>query len=128
MTDEGALSEPDASGSDESRLYSFSVPPPPRKPDPSLMNNLGSFFGEIIKGIKTDPAAPRTTQLNQTEQSQPVQTPLGPAVATTRTTDEVAVTPAQNGNPAHVTARRTTVEEVTLPIPPRTPPSVPPST
>ncbi|HYD02283.1 MAG TPA: hypothetical protein VEB22_13735 [Phycisphaerales bacterium] len=90
------------------------------------MNNLGAFFGEIIKGIKTDPAAPRTTQLAQTRQSQPVQTPLGPAVATTRTTDEVAVTPAQSGKPANVTARRTTVEEVTLAIPPAPPSTQPP--
>lgn len=95
------------------------------------MNNLGAFFGEIVKAIKTDPAAPRTTEIARTQQSQPVQTALGPATATTRTLDEVAVTPAQNGRPAHVTARRTTVEEVTLPVPPREPapinPTNPPS-
>jgi len=83
------------------------------------MHNLGAFFGEIAKAIKTDPAAPRTVEVGRAQESQPVQTPLGPAVATTRTIDQVDVTPARNGQPAHVTARRTTVEEVSLPLPPK---------
>lgn len=82
------------------------------------MSNLGAFFGEIAKAIKTDPSAPRTVEIARTEQSQPVLTNLGPALATTRTTDEVSVTPAQKGNPAQVTARRVTVEEVSLPVQP----------
>ena len=85
------------------------------------MNNLGAFFCEIVKAIKTDPAAPRTIEIARTQHSQPVQTVLGPATATTRTVDEVAVTPAQSGRPVQVTARRTTVEEVTLPVPPPAP-------
>lgn len=91
---------------------------PTRKPDPapSLMSNIGAFFGEIAKAIKTDPAAPRTIEIARTQQDQPVETELGPATATTRAVDEVAVTPAQNGKPAQVTARRTTIEEVTLPV------------
>ncbi|HZW05534.1 MAG TPA: hypothetical protein VFF65_00305 [Phycisphaerales bacterium] len=101
--------------------------PPPRKPatpaEPSLMANIGAFFGEIAKAIKTDPSAPRTVELSRTEQSQPVETALGPAIATTRTVDEVAVTPAQNGQPAHVAARRITTEEITLPV---NPPSISP--
>jgi len=95
------------------------VPPESPKRDPSLMHNLGAFFGEIAKAIKTDPAAARTVEIGRTEASQPVQTPLGPAVATTRTVDHVSVTPPLNGNPAQVTARRTTVEEVSLPLPSR---------
>jgi hypothetical protein len=85
------------------------------------MNNLGAFFGEIVKAIKTDPTAPRTTEIARAQQVQPVQTTLGPAVATTLTVDEVAVAPAQQGQPARVTARRTTVEEVSLPLPPKPP-------
>ncbi len=80
------------------------------------MSNIGAFFGEIAKAIKTDPAAPRTIEIARTQQDQPVETELGPATATTRAVDEVAVTPAQNGRPAQVTARRTTIEEVTLPV------------
>ena len=30
-----------------------------------LMRSLGEFFGHIIKGIKTDPAKPRTTVLKK---------------------------------------------------------------
>lgn len=82
------------------------------------MSNLGAFFGEIAKAIKTDPSAPRTVEINRTEQSQPVQTTLGPGIATTRTVDEVAITPAQNGQPAHVAARRVTTEEIVLPLNP----------
>lgn len=88
------------------------------------MSNIGAFFGEIAKAIKTDPSAPRTVEINRTEQSQPVQTALGPAVATTRTIDEVSVTPAQNGQPAQVAARRVTTEEIVLPA---NPPSIPPT-
>lgn len=92
------------------------------------MNNLGAFFGEIVKAIKTDPTAPRSVEIVRTQHSQPVHTALGPATATTRTLDEVAVTPAQNGHPALVTARRTTVEEVTLPVPAREPAPINPTT
>lgn len=90
------------------------------------MHNLGSFFGEIVKAIKTDPTTAHTVEIARTQQSQPIQTPLGPAVATTRTVDEVAVTPPKNDQPAHVTARRTTVEEVTLPVPPHAAPPINP--
>lgn len=81
------------------------------------MHNLGAFFGEIAKAIRTDPTAPRTIEIARTQQSQPVQTTLGPATATTTSFDQVQITPAHNGQPTQVTARRTTVEEVTLHLP-----------
>ena len=92
------------------------------------MANIGAFVGEIAKAIKTDPSAPQTIEVNRTEQSEPVETTLGPAVATTRTVDEVAVTPAQKGRPAHVAARRVTTKEVVVPLnpPPPSPPHVNP--
>lgn len=108
---------------DPSPLYPYSVTNPQRKPappvpEPSLMSNIGAFFGEIAKAIKTDPSAPRTVEISRAEQSQPVQTTFGPGIATTRTVDEIAVTPAQNGQPAQIAARRVTTEEVTLPLNP----------
>jgi hypothetical protein len=86
------------------------------------MHNLGAFFGEIAKAIKTNPTkapAARTAQLAATHTSQQVQTQLGPATATTRTVDELQVTAPQPNQPQQITARRTTVEEVTLELPPQ---------
>lgn len=89
-------------------------------PDPTLMHNLGAFFGELAKAIKSNPTKPpasRTAQVAATHTSQRVQTQLGPATATTRTVDELQVTAPHPSEPQKITARRTTVEEVTLHLP-----------
>lgn len=69
------------------------------EPHKSLMNSLGSFFGHIWKGIRTDPAAP---------------SPPTRRVVKTDTEHEVRDTPQ-----GRVVIRRTTIEEVEIPRPER---------
>jgi hypothetical protein len=66
-------------------------------PDQPLLRSLGEFFGHVVKGIRTDPAAARE-----------------------RT--EVRRTVEEEKRPDGVVLRRTTIEEVELPrgtAPPR---------
>lgn len=79
------------------RPLPFPVPDPEAKPKPSLMYSLGSFFGHVIKGVRTDPAK---VEVRREVEVETRETPAGPVVL-----------------------RRTIVEEVQLPSAnaPRTP-------
>lgn len=57
--------------------------------EPSIARNLGSFFGHIVKAIKTDPNAQERVHVNKTM--------------------------AEERQPDGVILRRTTVDEVVLP-------------
>jgi hypothetical protein len=61
-------------------------------PDKSIMRSLGEFCGHVLKGVKTDPAAP------------------APRVARAKVEEEVRDTPA-----GRVVLRRTVIEEIVLP-------------
>jgi hypothetical protein len=61
-------------------------------PDKSIMRSLGEFCGHVLKGVKTDPAAP------------------APRVARAKVEEEVRETPA-----GRVVLRRTVIEEIVLP-------------
>jgi hypothetical protein len=86
----------------------------------SLMRNLGAFFGEVAKAVRTDVRAPanqpRTIELSSTEHNEPVQTPMGQGQARTKVREEVDI------HPDHLTARRITIEEIQVP---RTPSPTP---
>ena len=73
------------------------MPVPPKK---TISRSLGEFFGHVIKGAKTDPAASCGT------------TATGPTTRRETTTEEARDTPAGT-----VILRRTVVEEVILPKP-----------
>jgi hypothetical protein len=74
-------------------------------PDKPLMRSLGEFFGHVVKGIRTDPAAGRER-------------------------NEVRRTVEEEKRPDGVILRRTTIEEVELPpgtAPPHATPDVKPN-
>jgi hypothetical protein len=86
-----------------------------RKPNPKkaksngVMFNLGGFFGEIVKGIKTEVTkhgVTKTEQVDHTVKVEPVQTPLGAGEARVEVHTEV------QADEKGITARRVTTEEV----------------
>lgn len=60
----------------------------PAKQDKSLARSLGEFFGHIVKGIKSDPAAKRTVVKKTTEERRE-----GDVVLRRTVIDEVEIRP-----------------------------------
>jgi hypothetical protein len=101
--------------------------PPPRRQKaarPSLPQNIGGFFGHIIKAINTDVTAPKPTTIRVTRDEQPIDTPIGPGTLRTTVRDELQTDPR---NPQAITARRITTEEVQVRPPTSSPPPPPPA-
>ncbi len=65
------------------------------KANPSLMRNLGSFFGHIIKGVKTDPAREKTTVRRTVEEEK-----RGDVVLRRTTIEEVEIRRDSKSDPA----------------------------
>lgn len=65
--------------------------PQPGSPKPSLMRNLGAFFGHIAQGVRTpiEPAKPQPRVVREQVQEQEVHTPDGKIVLRRRVIDEV---------------------------------------
>lgn len=93
---------------------------PARGNQPGLMFNLGAFFGEIAKAVRTDVTASRAIVRHDVRE-QPVETPLGPGTARTEITDELTVNHATEHAPPSLAARRTTIEEVRISSPQQKP-------
>lgn len=74
-----------------------------KDPNPGLMHALGSFFGHLWHGIRTDPAKPERRIVKTETQLETRDTPQG-----------------------RVVLRRTTIEEVELPTPSVPKPDAPP--
>lgn len=66
------------------------------------MHSLGSFFGHIWKGIKTDPTAPAKPtrhEVRREVETEERQTPDGKVILRRTTIEEVEVRPPTRPNP-----------------------------
>jgi hypothetical protein len=62
------------------------------------MHSLGSFFGHIWKGIKTDPTAPVKREVRREVETEERQTPDGKVVLRRTTIEEIEVRPPNQPN------------------------------
>lgn len=65
----------------------------PEKDDKPLMRSLGEFFGEVWKGVKTDPAKGRVAR--RTVEQETVKTDQGDVILRRTIVEEVIVPPRQ---------------------------------
>ena len=81
-----------------------------KEPEPSLMRNLGAFFGHIVQAINEDPTAPTSPEARAAENSESSENRAPDPSDTLEVRREIQE--ARHG-PYHL--RRTTIDEVIRP-------------